>query len=96
MEPDAAAVLDDSGSDFEELESDGSGLGRTQLGSLEMAAQEPEQTVGRGIQQEAEPIDAKTMATELVGFKIGLQFLDPVFRPTSHYFCFGIGQLTPK
>ena len=34
VEPDATVALDNAGSDFEEPESDGSGLGRAQFGSL--------------------------------------------------------------
>ena len=68
------------GADFKKLEPDRSGLGGAQFGSFQMLAQEPEQTISRGMEQEAELVCVETMAAEAVSLEIELQFLDPVVR----------------
>ena len=86
VEPDATTGLAYPSADFKELEPDCPGLGGAQFGSLQMSAQQPEQAVGQGMKQEPELVGLEAMATEPVGFKIELQFLDAVFRlaPSSH------------
>ncbi len=72
MEPDTTTGLANPGADFKELEPDGPGLGDAQFSSLQVSAQQPEQTVGQGMQQEPELIGLEAMATEPVGFEIEL------------------------
>jgi hypothetical protein len=50
------------------------------FGSMQMLAQQPEQAVGRGTEQERELIGLESMTADPVGFKIDLQLPDPVFR----------------
>jgi hypothetical protein len=66
MHPDAAAGLPDAGPDLQELEPQGVDLGRGQFRALEVVAQQPKQTIGRGVQQQPELVGQKAVATQFL------------------------------
>ena len=80
VDPDAAAGFPDAGADLQELETQGVDLGRGQVRTLEMAAQQPEQAVGHGMEQQPELVGQETVAAQAIGLEIQLQFLDAVFH----------------
>ena len=80
MDPDAATGLPDAGPDLQELEAEGVDLGRGQLCAFQVVAQQPEQAVGRGVEQQPELVGQEAVAAQAVGPEIQLQLLDAVFH----------------
>ena len=60
--PDAAVGLADAGADLQELEAQGVDLGRGQFRTLEVVAQQPKQTVSRGVEEQPELVGQETVA----------------------------------
>ena len=52
MDPDAAAGLPDAGPDFQQLETEGVDLSRSQFRVLEVVPQQPKQAVGGGMEEQ--------------------------------------------
>ena len=46
---------------------------------LKVVAQQPEQAVGRSVEQQPELVGQEPVATQAIGFKLQLQLFDPVF-----------------
>jgi hypothetical protein len=79
VDPDAAAGLPNPGPDLQEPEPQGVDLGRGQFRALKVLAQQPEQAIGRGVQQQPELVGQEAVAAQTVGLKLQLQLFDAVF-----------------
>jgi hypothetical protein len=80
VDPDAAAGLPDAGPDLQEFEPQGVDLGGGHFHTLEVVPQQPEQAVGRGVEEQPELVGQEAMATQAVGLEFQLQLLDAVFH----------------
>ena len=63
MHPDAATGFPDAGPDLHEVDPQGVDLTRSQFRTLEVAAQQPKQAIGGGIEQQPELVGQEAMAT---------------------------------
>lgn len=69
VDPDATAGFPDSGPDLQKFEPQGIDLGGFQFRALQVPTQQPEQAIGGGVQEQAELVGQKTVATQAVGLE---------------------------
>jgi len=82
VNPDAAAPRTDAGPDFQEFEPQGVDLGHGQFRALDVAAQQPKQAVGRGVEQQPELVGQEAVAAQAIGLELHFALLDAVFHLT--------------